>query len=466
MEEILSAPIYAAIDVGSNTIHVVVARCLPSTLKILADEVEMVRIGESVNASGTISHEKTLASIKTLQSYRSLAEKLGAKQIFVVATEAIRQAKNSSEFIERVRAETGLEIALISGTAEANLTFLGATYATEGVQHAGVMDLGGGSMELVFATFSHIEWRTSLPIGSGWLHDHYLSNDPPGPDEIKAAKHFLRSSFRQSHLPEQPLSRLIVTGGSANSLLHLTHHAFHRDDTSTHLSFEDLIRCQHLLSSLEANDIAKLFKAPPARARIMLAGALIIKHVMQYFHLSEILVSPHGIREGVLLAHARYGKQWLNEVDHEEPVDSFAQSAHKTLLVHLNNLLEWLPAVLKHEDIEAVHKMRVASRRLRATLDAYQSCCDPVLFARIYRTVKKTANLLGEARDVDVQLAYLNEQLTHLNETDAAGVRWLIVQLQTFRQTKQHELEAFLQKLDGKELTRQLKKCVLKGAKI
>src|ERR1700730_14025615 len=101
-----SVPICAAIDVGSNTIHIVVARCFPSTLEILADELEMVRIGESVTANGEISPSKAQAALDTLKAYQALAKLHNAERVLVVATEAIRQASNNAEFIARVKAET------------------------------------------------------------------------------------------------------------------------------------------------------------------------------------------------------------------------------------------------------------------------------------------------------------------------------------------------------------------------
>ena len=213
-----SAPVCAAIDVGSNTIHVVVARCFPTTLEILADELELVRIGESVTASGEISPEKCQAALHTLRMYQNLAKQHGAERVFVVATEAIRQARNSAEFIAQVRDETGLEVLLISGTAEAALTFFGATYEAGQQERIGVMDLGGGSLELVCAWNMHITWRTSFPIGSGWLHDQYLSGNPPTASEMKIARTFLKDSLRQLR-PAYAIPTLIVTGGSANSLL-------------------------------------------------------------------------------------------------------------------------------------------------------------------------------------------------------------------------------------------------------
>jgi len=456
-----AAPICAAIDVGSNTIHMVVARCFPDTLEILADEVDLTRIGESVTATGKISPEKTQAALQTLKAYQNLAGRYGAEQVFVVATEAIRQADNSDEFLAQVRAETGLEIRLISGTVEATLTFLGATYEAGQQKQIGVMDLGGGSLELVFARSMHIVWRTSIPIGSGWLHDQYLLGNPPPSDEIQAAETFLRTYLRATKL-ENTASTLIVTGGSANSLLLLARRAFSHPQESTRLSLENLQRCQSLLSALPAEEIASRYDQPLARARILLAGTLIIKHVMQKLGVQEIFVSPHGIREGVLLAYARYQDRWLEEIERksEEGIMSFAQSARQTLVERLHTFLEWRDEVLKHEDIEAVHKMRVASRRLRAALDAYQSCCDPKRFARVYRRIKRIANLLGEARDSDVMLQYLCEQLETLSEDEQQGVRWLITNLREYRQQKQQELDAFLHKLDAKKLERKLKNCV------
>ncbi|MEO7020564.1 MAG: CHAD domain-containing protein [Ktedonobacteraceae bacterium] len=458
-----SAPMCAAIDVGSNTIHIVVARCFPDTLEIVADEVEMVRIGESVTATGAISPAKSQAAIATLQIYQALAAQHGATRIFVVATEAIRQASNSSEFIATVKEQTGLEMQLISGAAEAALTFFGATYEAGEHEQIGVMDLGGGSLELAFARKMHLVWRTSLPIGSGWLHDRYLSGDPPTSGEIEAAETFLQTYLRGVPI-KQRAPTLIVTGGSANSLCYLVQEAFHRPIEPRRLSLEDLARCQGLLSALETTDIANLYKQPLARARILLAGTLIIAHVMRRLQIHEIVVSPHGIREGVLLAYARFGENWLGEAGKEETTEeSFAQSARTVLLERLHTMLEWPAEVLKHEDIEAVHKMRVASRRLRAALDAYQSCCDRTLFKKVYRKIKKVADALGEARDTDVMLHHLYEQLENVSEEEQEGVRRLVERLHAYRQQKQQELTVVLSRLDGKKLEDQIKACVREG---
>ena len=478
------APIHAAIDIGSNTVHLVVAHCTPDDLDIIEDEVELVRIGESVTATGEISQQKRQQTIETLCKYKALAAKHEAGQILVVATEAIRQASNSSEFLEDVERETGLKIHLINGDTEATLTFYGATYEEQRQSHSqgvsGVMDLGGGSTELVTAKNGHITWRTSIQIGSGWLHDRYLPSDPPTPDELSIARAFLQT-YIQGMPIKSPPSKLIVTGGSANSLLLLAQQAFRLEQSSRHMTHDDLIRCEGLLTALTAKEISRRYKQPIARARILPAGVMIIREMMSRLQLDEITVSPHGIREGALLAYARYGENWLERINQEASKagksnsavagaiidvgeETFAQTGQRMLRERVEKLLDWQDEVLKNDDIEAVHKMRVASRRLRAALDAFEPCCKPKQFKNAYKSVKEMADLLGTKRDTDVMLLGLRKQYEEAATEEQPGVQWLIDRLSDYRQQRQQALETYFAKLDEAALRRQVESCIQKGA--
>lgn len=482
------APVRAAIDIGSNTIHVVVAHCMPDDLDILADEVEMVRIGESVTKTGEISAEKRDAALKVLRDYVALAEQHGAQETLVVATEAIRKAKNSAEFIDTVRKDTGLEVHLISGEVEATLTFYGATYEEAKKPNAaadiGVMDLGGGSMELVTAHKMHISSRASLPVGSGWLHDRYLPSNPPSADELAVAQTFLQTYFAGMHLAEQP-PMLIVTGGSANSLLYVARQAFRLNGQEEHLTFDDLLHCEGLLTALSAEEIAQRYGQPKSRAHILPAGALIIREMMLRLALGEIAVSPHGIREGALLARERSGERWLEQVEREAQgqngnigntgvqfeggmagagEETFAQTGRRLLQERVKKLFEWRDEVLKNDDVEAVHKMRVASRRLRATMDAFESCCEPKTFKQAYRKVQRMADILGQARDTDVMLQGLHTRLEQAASEEQAGVQWLIDRLSDYRRQTQSELETFFKALDEDALRKVIMLSFKKGA--
>ncbi len=476
------APILAAIDIGSNTIHIVVARCSPTSLEILHDEQDMVRIGESVTANGEISAQKLDATISVLSHYKTLAADYTASPILVVATEAIRKARNSQQFLAAIHSSTNLDVHIIDGTVESLLTFYGATYELYQEPHppsqVAVLDLGGGSMELVTARNKQVTWHISVPLGSGWLHDRYLQSDPPSEENLEVAHTFLNTYIAGLHFKQRPPA-LIATGGSANSLLLLARRAFDLPEHETRLTYEQIVRCEVLLTNLPAEEISRRYEQPLKRARILPAGALIINALMINLQLSEIRISTHGIREGALLAYARYGDQWLHclqenaqsseqengtaSTSDDEQEETFAQSGSRLLLERTHKMLEWRSEVLKHEDIEAVHKMRVASRRLRAVLDAYASACDPKKFKKVYPQVKEIADILGKARDTDVMVANLQQQLEHAPDESQAGLQWLIYHLSSYRRAHQEKLEAFLQTLDDDAFVKQMMSCLPKG---
>ncbi len=230
------------------------------------------------------------------------------------------------------------------------------------------------------------------------------------------------------------------------------------------------------MSALTAEENSQRYHQPVSRALILPAGALIIREMMIRLRLDEIRVSPHGIREGALLAYERQGEQWLEqartgdlkhsrrEEAEEHVAETFAHSGWRMLHERAQKMLDWRAEVLKDEDVEAVHKMRVASRRLRAVLDAYQSCCDPKTFKKVYRDVKETADLLGNARDTDVMLLGLHAQLEQAPDEEQPALLWLIARLSAYREQEQETLEGYFSIFDGKAVRRQIDDCISKGA--
>src|SRR3989442_1049639 len=121
-----ASAIRAAIDIGSNTIELLVARCLPGDLEIIEHQTTMARLGESMDDSGEIARGKFTTALDAVRQYQELAKKHGAEQILAIATEAMREARNSQDFLDAVKRETGVEVQLISGVAEAVLDYYGA----------------------------------------------------------------------------------------------------------------------------------------------------------------------------------------------------------------------------------------------------------------------------------------------------------------------------------------------------
>jgi exopolyphosphatase/pppGpp-phosphohydrolase len=469
----------AAIDIGSNTVAATIAHCEPDHLDVIKDESAMLRIEEDVKAKGEISAEKRDALLATMRKYGEMAKRLKANPILAIATEAMRDAQNSQDVIDDIQRETGVQVNLIPGTIEAALTYHGATYGSDVSRDAAVLDVGGGSTELITARQGHITWLTSVPIGSSWLHDQYLPTDPPTEDEVEEAQGFIRHYLQNLHVPHLPLT-LIITGSSAKALLKMSKEALKLDEHSDCLTYREISGCLSLLRTMPAEKAAQRYGMEVERAKVLPGGIMLMLEMMTYLHLDEIYISLHGVREGMLLAYARYGEQWL---DHSEvkvddsranqapPIpksasskhardETFIQSGHDELLKRAQKFLGWHDDVLKNDDVEAVHKMRVASRRLRATMDAYEPACKPKPFKQIYQQVKQAADLLGAARDIDVMVQNMQSTLEQAPEEDRAGVQWVIDRLSTCRKQEQQKLETDLQNLNEKAFEQKVESCI------
>jgi exopolyphosphatase/pppGpp-phosphohydrolase len=473
-----ASAIHAAIDIGSNTIEVLIARCSPGKLQIIEHQSTMVRLGESVDDKGEISRDKFKMALDTIKKYQKLAKGQRAEKILAFATEALREARNSQKFIETVKHETDIEVQLISGFAEAVLDYYGTTYSSVTPTDAGVLDVGGGSTEIVTAKNGRITWLTSVPIGSGEIHDRYLPSDPPTHEEIEAARSYLANQLQILHISQAPPA-LIVTGSSASSLLKFARRAYKLDEQRDRMTSKDLALCEGLLCALPAKEIAKRFDQNLERALVLPAGGLIVQVVMQCLHLNEIHVSSHGVREGALLAYSRYGEYWLEEInsiaskrgtsqDEQDSQDTqqepFAEFGRDILPKYAKQFLKWPGDIRKQKDIEAVHKMRVASRRLRAALGAFESCADPKLFKKVNHQVKNLADHLGTVRDTDVMISGLRAELQDVPGEERPGVQWLIDCLDTYHHQEQKSLNAELQSLDEDTLRQQIDTCISKGA--
>ncbi len=307
----------AAIDVGSNTIHLVVAvpHLRDSRLEVLADELEFVRLGAGVGSTGRIAPERAERGMAALRRLRDLAKAAGAHPILGAATEVMRLAANGPEFLGRARAELGLEIPVISGEQEAALTFWGATSDRDLApdQPVAVADLGGGSMELGLGIGQRLNWRCSLPLGSGTLHDRFIRSDPPTRDELQALRQETTAALDALALPAPVHAghRLVVCGGTATTLLYFVHSALGVSADRANLSPAELEAAITVLATLSAKEVGERYGVEMQRAHLLGAGAAVLASLMDYVKAAGMEVSQRGIREGMILSYALHGERWL-----------------------------------------------------------------------------------------------------------------------------------------------------------
>jgi len=295
----------AAIDVGTNTTLLLVAEVATSATGdplVLADRAEITRLGRGIGSDGRLGKEGIERTLAVLNDYAALARDQGAR-IAAIGTEALRRAPNAADFLEPAARILGAPIDVITGDREAALTFraAAASFPREAAGVMTVVDIGGGSTEIVIAEAGHITWRGSLPLGSVRLTERHVHHDPPEPDELSALSRAVSETLAAVPFPRS--GTLIGTAGTVTSLAAMALKLDDYDAARVHgfrLGAEDLAWEVARLGRATAAERESIAGLDPRRADVIGAGALIVAEITRRAAAAEVLVSDRGIRWGLL----------------------------------------------------------------------------------------------------------------------------------------------------------------------
>jgi exopolyphosphatase/guanosine-5'-triphosphate,3'-diphosphate pyrophosphatase len=280
----------AAIDVGSNTVRLLVATLEDGSVESIREERTAVGLAREIERTGRIPDEKIARAAEVAQRYARDAAKLGAARIEVLVTAPARQGRNGSELVEAISAATRLPVRPLSAEEEGRLAFagVGSTFPTPPASIA-VVDVGGGSTQLVFGTAAEPVWFRTLDIGSLRLAQRHFVHDPPRIEELDALRATIERAF-EGHA--SPLPRCAVaTGGTARSL---------RRVVGRTLGPKELAKAESVLSSAPAADLAEKFGFPIWRGQTLLAGAFVLTEAQRRLGV-PLVVARAGLREGAVL---------------------------------------------------------------------------------------------------------------------------------------------------------------------
>src|SRR6202171_5990027 len=292
----------AAVDVGSNTVHALVADVVRGKLEDVAHYVEMPELGPQVARTGVIG-ARAKPAIRALRSVVARARTHGFEVLIAGATQAVRQARDGADFARAASAAIGTPVHVISAKREAELSFLGVASRHAVRREWAMVDLGGASTEVVIAHGRELLRAATLPIGSGVLADTYFS-DPPKPEERARMR---RAALRElARAPDGEVERLVATGGAAS---HLPPVLTHRNAPSV-LTTADLLTCEARLDGGRAVEVARALGLPTNRVKAMRAGIEALLLFLDWYGLALLQVSHQGLRHGMLLAYLERGKDW------------------------------------------------------------------------------------------------------------------------------------------------------------
>jgi exopolyphosphatase/guanosine-5'-triphosphate,3'-diphosphate pyrophosphatase len=298
----------AAIDIGTNSIKLLVGRVDGQKVTPLLQRSMITRLGEGLQRTGEISPEAADRTATALAELRSLARERGAEKIRAVGTLAMRAAKNGRAFADRVAREAGLEIRILSGEEEARLSFQGASGESSAQQVLGI-EIGGGSTQIMVGTGARLHASWSLGMGAVTLTEEFLKSDPPGAGEMVAMSAGIRTHLQNVIARVGRDGELVGIGGTVSAILALLRKnegGDPREFKQTSVSFETISALSIHLSLKTVAERERL-GLEKGRADIIVAGAWILTAAMSHLEATSLKASAAGLRHGLLIEMASGG---------------------------------------------------------------------------------------------------------------------------------------------------------------
>jgi exopolyphosphatase/guanosine-5'-triphosphate,3'-diphosphate pyrophosphatase len=302
MRRRITPSIAAAVDIGSYSVHLLVAEVDGRAMRVVHDESAFLGLGRRLVETGRLGAARSTLR-ETIEGYVAHAGVLGAGRISLVGTDPLRRAADSQGAVDDIRIATGLEVAVLEHEEEAMLALIGVLGGRPLRRDLVMVDVGGGSTEVLTGGPKRAIAAAGLPLGAARLTGIHVVNDPPSPIELLALRAEVRAAMALA--PAFDAAELVAVGGTARSLLRVGPPSPNRT-----LSARRLKRALELIATTDAASISERFNVRLSRARVLAAGATILAAALDRYELRRLRVATGGLREGVILAAHRAGPEW------------------------------------------------------------------------------------------------------------------------------------------------------------
>lgn len=313
----------AAVDVGSNSIHMVVAQVeADGRFHVLDRAKEMVRLGRRTLSKGRLSPQAIDAGVRTLAAFRTLAERQGVTRITAVATSAVREAVNGGDFIKKVQDDVGLRVKVIPGREEARLIYLGVRHAVDlSGKPTLIVDIGGGSVEFILIEGGEPVSLESFKIGVARLSERFFRSDPPKPDEVGALERALADQLDPmlNEFRKRGVRRVVGTSGTLLNLVAIAGHQ-RGEPPDLHLNnfaatAAEIGKVRRLLLRASRDERLRIKGLDAKRADLIVAGAVLTGYVLARLGAKQLVACTWALREGVLLDFIARHRKGIEEIE-------------------------------------------------------------------------------------------------------------------------------------------------------
>lgn len=377
-ELFVSKPRIAAIDIGSNSVRVVVAQVTSSGYRVLDEERENTRLASAITATGKLDDGAMEATLIALRGFLKVAEGYGVEQIRAIATSAVRDATNGVAFCERIRTELGLNVEIITAQEEARLAFMSVARAFDVTnRQVAVADIGGGSTEVILASGGHIDEVYATRLGAVRVAEKCQLTDVCSLEKLEAAAKYVDQELKKS-IKKPPFTPALLfgSGGTFTALAAILLAREGQPGESLWGYRVTHAEVHHLVQDLGKLSLEKRAKVPglnPKRADIIVAGLVVIEALMRRLKVNTVQVHTRGVRDGVLLTMVEDRKpaSVISPAERRAAVELFAQSCGVEF-PHARQVA-WLAGKLLEELAEPLG-MDVADRELIESAAILANC--------------------------------------------------------------------------------------------
>lgn len=291
------------IDIGTNSIRLLLAKFEEGKFSEVHRELEMTRLGYKVNETRLLDSERMRASVEVIDAYYKKALAFGAESIFMMATSAVRDSKNANMFDAMVKNRTGQNIDIIPGALEAEVGFKGVLLGSETDGNLLIIDIGGGSTELILGDRTGIKYAISLNIGAVRLTGAYVTHDPITCQEVQKLREIVSDNISQSieELLKFPIDKVVGIGGTATTYATMVHAVAEYTREKVHglyVGLDTLALQNSKLEKMNNEDKLHITGLDPKRADIIYAGGIILEELLTTLKLEGYFVSDYDNLEG------------------------------------------------------------------------------------------------------------------------------------------------------------------------
>lgn len=299
----------AAIDIGTNSMRLLLCEYEKGQFGHKEKHLIVTRMGQGLSANGTISQEAMDRNLNALKVFKEKADNFGAEEIVAIATSAVRDAHNREEFLSAAKRATGIEIRVITGKSEADMGITGVVSDYKEIDgNILVIDIGGGSTELVLGDRTGIKYSNSINAGTVRMTERFITNNPIKENEIENLEESLKLLFEESirHLKETKIKKAIAIGGTATTIAAIYHGMCIYDPQKVHNTVIEIGYLQNLLLKLKNMSVEERYEVKglqKERADVIPAGMIIMIHVMKSLGLSSFTASENDNLEGAVIKY-------------------------------------------------------------------------------------------------------------------------------------------------------------------